>query len=58
MISRGLVNKEIAHEMKIAQGSVKQYVHQTFARVGVTNRVELTLWWLKEKGLLKTTPAP
>ncbi len=37
-------NKEIAYELSLTVGSVKEYMHRVFRKVGVRSRTELALW--------------
>jgi DNA-binding NarL/FixJ family response regulator len=43
-------NKVIAYEMKLAPGTVKQYLHRIFAKLHLTNRTEVALWAAGLKG--------
>lgn len=40
-LMRGLLNKEIAHEMKISQATVKNYIYNIYKKTGSQTRVEL-----------------
>ena len=40
-LMRGLLNKEIAHEMNISQATVKNYIHNIYKKTGSQTRVEL-----------------
>jgi DNA-binding NarL/FixJ family response regulator len=44
LVQRAKSNKEIAHELKLTVGTVKEYVYHIFRKVGVANRTELALW--------------
>lgn len=37
-------NKEIAHELCLTPGTVKEYMFHIFRKLGVSNRTELALW--------------
>ena len=37
-------NKEIACELCLTEGTVKEYLHNIFLKLGVKNRTELALW--------------
>ncbi len=37
-------NKEIAQELLLSLGTVKEYVYHIFHKLGLTNRCELLLW--------------
>lgn len=39
----GLQNKEIAHRLGIAEGTVKIHLHTVFNKTGYKNRVQLAL---------------
>ncbi len=40
MVAEGLANKEIAHRLGIAEGTVKAHIHAVFRALGVTNRTQ------------------
>jgi DNA-binding NarL/FixJ family response regulator len=41
LVCRGLSNKTIAHQLSITEGTVKQYVHAIYVKLGVRSRYEL-----------------
>ena len=43
LVGMGLRNREIAARMGLTEGTVKVYLHNLFAKVGVTTRTELAL---------------
>jgi two-component system nitrate/nitrite response regulator NarP len=43
LVGRGLRNREIAEQMGLTEGTVKVYLHNVFAKAGVTTRTELAL---------------
>ena len=43
LVGRGLRNRDIAERMGVTEGTVKFYLHNVFAKVGVTTRTELAL---------------
>lgn len=51
LVGRGLRNRDIAAAMGVTEGTVKVYLHNVFAKVGVTTRTELAL-------LIGDRPAP
>ncbi|WP_186764675.1 response regulator transcription factor [Comamonas flocculans] len=51
LAAQGLSNAQIAGELGLSEGSVKQYLKQAFRELGVMNRTQLSL-------LLNTTPMP
>ena len=44
MVARGLRNRQIADELSISEGTVKIHLHSIYAKLGVSGRVELTLY--------------
>lgn len=44
LIQQAKSNKEIAFELCLTVGTVKEYVHHIFRKLGVKNRTELALW--------------
>jgi len=50
-VAAGASNKRIAHSLLISEGTVKTHLHSIFKKVGVSNRVQLTLF-AQERGLV------
>ena len=44
LVQQAKSNKEIAYELCLTVGTVKEYVFHIFRKLGVTNRTELALW--------------
>lgn len=44
LIQQAKSNKEIAYELCLSVGTVKEYIYHIFRKLGVTNRTELALW--------------
>jgi DNA-binding NarL/FixJ family response regulator len=44
LVQQAKSNKEIAFELCLTVGTVKEYVHHIFRKLGVKNRTELALW--------------
>ena len=38
VVARGLANKEIARELGLSEGTVKQHVHNIFLKLGMRSR--------------------
>lgn len=51
LVAQARLNKEIAFELKLAEGTIKEYLNRIFRKVGVTNRTELAMRFLKGKML-------
>jgi DNA-binding NarL/FixJ family response regulator len=45
LVAQGLKNKEIAKELKISEHVVRNYLEKIYDKIGVSNRVELALWY-------------
>ncbi len=50
-VSKGLQNKVIASKLGISEGTVKLHVHRIYAKLGLRNRVELTVY-AREKRII------
>ena len=50
LVAQGLSNREIGERLSVGEGTVKVHVHNIYAKVGVNNRVDLTLY-AQKKGL-------
>jgi DNA-binding NarL/FixJ family response regulator len=44
MVCEAKLNKEIAYDLHLAEGTIKEYLHRIFRKVGVRNRTDLALW--------------
>jgi DNA-binding NarL/FixJ family response regulator len=49
LISQAKLNKEIAHELQLAEGTIKVYLVHLFRKVGVSNRTQLAVWAMKHE---------
>jgi len=47
LVQRAKLNKEIAHELHITEGTVKVHMHHIFRKLGVGSRTELAIWAVK-----------
>jgi len=50
-VAGGASNKRIAHQLSISEGTVKTHLYSIFKKVGVTNRVQLTVF-AQQQGLI------
>ena len=46
LVSQAKLNKEIAHELHLTEGTIKEYLNRIFRKLGMTNRTELAVWAL------------
>jgi DNA-binding CsgD family transcriptional regulator len=44
LVRQAKANKEIAYELSLTEGTIKEYLFTIFKKVGVKNRTELALW--------------
>jgi len=44
LITKGKQNKEIAGELHLTEGTIKEYLNRIFRKLGVSNRTELAVW--------------
>lgn len=52
MIARGLVAKEIAHELRLSEKTVRNHIGHIYRKLGVFDRTQIVLYAAK-KGMLK-----
>jgi DNA-binding NarL/FixJ family response regulator len=45
LVAQGLKNREIARELGIGEHVVRNYLSKIYDKIGVSNRVELALWY-------------
>jgi len=57
LVARGLSNKEIANELSITEGTVKNHVHNALEKLHLTNRVQAAAYAVR-KGLTVPEAAP
>jgi DNA-binding NarL/FixJ family response regulator len=50
LVAKGLSNQAIGTELSIGEGTVKVHVHNIYGKLGINNRVDLTLY-AQKKGL-------
>ncbi|MCK4536614.1 MAG: response regulator transcription factor [Desulfuromonadales bacterium] len=51
LVAEGLSNRQIAEKLVLSQGTVKIHIHNIYGKLGVNNRVDLTLY-AQKKGLV------
>jgi len=49
MVYEAKLNKEIAYELHLSEGTIKEYLHRIFRKLGVKNRTDLALWSLANR---------
>jgi DNA-binding NarL/FixJ family response regulator len=46
LVCKAMVNKELAFELHLAEGTIKQHLHRIYRKLKVSNRTELAVWAL------------
>ena len=49
LVIQGKLNKEIAFQLHLSEGTIKTYLSAIFEKIGVTNRTELAVWALTRR---------
>ena len=49
LIQKAKLNKEIAYELHLTEGTIKEYLNRIFRKLSVTNRTELAIWAFRQK---------
>lgn len=44
LVAKGKLNKEIAYELLLTEGTIKEYLNRIFRKTQATNRTELAVW--------------
>ena len=47
LVAQAKLNKEIAYELHLTEGTVKEYLNRIFRKVGVSNRTALAVWAMR-----------
>jgi DNA-binding NarL/FixJ family response regulator len=47
LVAQGRLNKEIAWDVGVKAGTVKEYMSKIFRKTGCRNRTEVAMWWLQ-----------
>jgi DNA-binding NarL/FixJ family response regulator len=55
LVSQAKLNKEIAHELHLTEGTIKEYLNKVFRKLGVKNRTELAVWSLMHPSECRVT---
>jgi DNA-binding NarL/FixJ family response regulator len=49
LVAEAKLNKEIAHELHLTEGTIKEYLNRIFRKLGVANRTALAMWAVTHK---------
>lgn len=47
LVADAKLNKEIAFELRLTEGTIKEYLNRIFRKLEVKNRTELAIWALR-----------
>jgi DNA-binding NarL/FixJ family response regulator len=56
LVCQAKLNKEIAFDLHLTEGTVKEYLNRIFRKVNVKNRTELAIWALTHLKTSAETP--
>jgi DNA-binding CsgD family transcriptional regulator len=45
LVSEGLTNRDVAEQLGISAGVVRSHLYRIYDKIGISNRVELALWY-------------
>jgi DNA-binding NarL/FixJ family response regulator len=48
LIQEAKANKEIAYELHLSEGTIKEYLNRIFRKLDVKNRTELAIWAFRQ----------
>ena len=58
LVSHGKPNKEIAFNLHLTEGTIKEYLNRIFRKLGVANRTELAVWAVRHLPQTKVESSP
>jgi len=58
LVKQAKANKEIAYQLHLSEGTVKEYLNRIFRKLAVSNRTELAVWALTHRGESAVIPLP
>jgi DNA-binding NarL/FixJ family response regulator len=58
LILQAKANKEIAWELHLTEGTIKEYLNRIFRKLGVRNRTDLAIWALTKQPTDPVLPLP
>ena len=57
LVTQAKLNKEIAYDLHLSEGTIKEYLNKIFRKLGVRNRLELALWSFGHQAECSLTPS-
>ena len=58
LVRQAKANKEIAYQLHLSEGTVKEYLNRIFRKLAVSNRTELAVWALTQRAESVARPLP
>jgi len=58
LVRQAKANKEIAYQLHLSEGTVKEYLNRIFRKLAVSNRTELAVWALTHRAESLVIPLP
>ena len=49
LVAEAKLNKEIAFELHLTEGTIKEYLNRIFKKLGMSNRTELAVWTITHR---------
>ena len=56
LVSQAKLNKEIAYDLHLSEGTIKEYLNKIFRKLEVKNRTELAVWSLRHPAECRAYP--
>jgi DNA-binding NarL/FixJ family response regulator len=47
LVCQAKLNKEIAFELRLTEGTIKEYLNRVFRKLQIKNRTELAMWTVR-----------
>ena len=55
LVSKSKMNKEVAYDLHLSEGTIKVFLTKIFRKLGVRNRTELAIWSLGHQAACSLT---
>jgi len=49
LVCQAKLNKEIAFELRLTEGTIKEYLNRVFRKLQLKNRTELAMWFVRNQ---------
>lgn len=51
LVVQGLSNRQVAYQLGLSEGTVRNYLSNAFGKIGVNKRVQAILWWNQHRSV-------